>query len=253
MKNYRDARSHSTDLPLKVILIRYMIFLIAGLGCLFLVSYFLKAWPSFMVNLSLLMAFVLLNFLFCLIFKIRPAEAFRYFSRVHYLFMALIAGVLIHSVGLLYFATTLHLSETLALKSLGGTFLIVGWEELWFRNATLLTVKRGRHLAVSLVSGLLFASMHLLNPNLNFLMDFPDIFIGGAALTFLFLHFQNIWVPIGFHWANNLTEGLYAKQPGSENFLVNYGPDFIIIVGIIWLAAKPPRGTDSGKKENSIR
>lgn len=86
------------------------------------------------------------------------------------------------------------------------TFIIVSWEELWFRGLFLNYCNR--HLSavnLSVTMGLLFMFMHAMNPQIDLLKKGPALFFAGALLTALYFYYKSIWMPIGLHFGNNYT------------------------------------------------
>lgn len=94
-------------------------------------------------------------------------------------------------------------------SGLGLTLIIVAWEELMFRGIILnFLLKFSSKVYLSFISGLLFMLIHLLNPEINILVQGLNLFCAGFLLTILYLKFKNIWLPLGFHFANNI---FYSK------------------------------------------
>lgn len=80
-------------------------------------------------------------------------------------------------------------------------------EELVFRGYTLQTLQQewGTHGAL-LVSSLLFALFHGLNPNFSW-RGFLGIFLAGILLGYAYLVARSLWLPIALHFAWNFAEG----------------------------------------------
>lgn len=55
---------------------------------------------------------------------------------------------------------------------------------------------------------------HLLNPEFDFLRQAPNLFFAGYLLSFLYLKFNNIWLPLGFHFANNISNDIFEQLSG---------------------------------------
>lgn len=90
-------------------------------------------------------------------------------------------------------------------KGLMLTLMIVAWEELMFRGIILnFLLKFSSKVYLAFISGLLFMLIHLLNPDINILVQGLNLFFAGFLLTILYLKFKNIWLPLGFHFANNI-------------------------------------------------
>ena len=84
------------------------------------------------------------------------------------------------------------------------TFVISGWEELWFRGMFINHCQR--HLSSYTIAGLvglLFMVVHALNPEMDLLVSGPSLFLAGTMLTMAYIVSRSIWLPIGLHFGNN--------------------------------------------------
>lgn len=126
------------------------------------------------------------------------------------------------------------------ISGIGMTFIIVTWEELIFRGVILNYVQKfSSDIRISFINGLLFTLIHLFNPEFNIVAQGLNLFFAGFLLTFLYLKFKNIWLPIGVLFANNVFYSkvglLYNYIPDKQNpFISNEGyMDILILIGII--------------------
>lgn len=189
--------------------------------------------PSQASTIAVFTFFLLLNLVY--IYAFRLHEAFRrYWSlrRVGLLLAGIAAGiglVCLPKIAALAAGKVaidqVRITDTSVL-SIVFTFLVTGWEELWFR--TVLLNHTARHISsvsISLTVGVLFMLLHLLNPEINLLVNGPVLFLAGTLLTALYFYYHSIWVPVGLHFANNFF-GSYIltsadKHPvfGSEGYI----------------------------------
>ena len=110
---------------------------------------------------------------------------------------------------------------------LQGTFLmllayiLVGWgEELLFRGYWLQNIRQGLNLSWAiLITSVLFALAHLLNPNLS-LAAVLGLTLGGLFFAFAYVRTGQLWLPIGIHIGWNFFEGTIFGFPvsGTEPF-----------------------------------
>ena len=81
-------------------------------------------------------------------------------------------------------------------------------EELIFRGYILQRLSAGFGFTVAaLISSLLFAAVHTTNPNASIWSALPLAF-PGLLLAAQYRLIRSLWMPIGFHFAWNVTEGL---------------------------------------------
>jgi hypothetical protein len=87
-------------------------------------------------------------------------------------------------------------------------FILVGWEEeLLSRGYHLQNLTAGINLAWGVIlSSLIFALMHLGNPNVSF-MAVLGLIAAGFFLAFGYLRTRQLWLPIGLHIGWNFFEG----------------------------------------------
>lgn len=110
---------------------------------------------------------------------------------------------------------------------LQGTFLMLlayiftGWgEELLFRGYWLQNIGEGLNLSWGiLITSVLFALAHLLNPNPS-LAAVLGLILGGLFFAFAYVRTGQLWLPIGIHIGWNFFEGtIFGFQvSGTEPF-----------------------------------
>lgn len=183
------------------------LFIIGGLVLLILNEILgLKQLPS---ALFLVLAFIAVNLVVAISFPpLKSPETLDYYSlkKIPFFFIGILLGIAIHIIPYVIrlHENASHETTNLTASVLFTTFLIVSWEELWFRNVTL-TLFQNQILG-SMYIGLLFLLVHFLNPQFDIYSQGLNVFIGGAFLTLLFLRFQNFWLPLGLHFANNIID-----------------------------------------------
>ena len=87
-------------------------------------------------------------------------------------------------------------------------FVVVSFhEEIMMRGYVLnnLMQSMNRYAALS-ISSVIFMSIHLLNPNVNFL-SVVNLFLAGIVLGIYYIHKPNLWLPIGMHLTWNFCQG----------------------------------------------
>ena len=87
-------------------------------------------------------------------------------------------------------------------------FVVVSFhEEIMMRGYVLnnLMQSMNRYAALS-ISSVIFMSIHLLNPNVNFL-SIVNLFLAGIVLGIYYIHKPNLWLPIGMHLTWNFFQG----------------------------------------------
>ncbi|QCX37571.1 CPBP family intramembrane metalloprotease [Aureibaculum algae] len=107
-----------------------------------------------------------------------------------------------------------------------------------------------------ILSSLLFAVMHLANPNMDW-FSFLNLFLAGILLGMSYIYTKNLWFPIALHFSWNLFQTLFGFNVSGQDFysLVEFkitdknllnGGDFgfegsifsvvfqLVIIGSIW-------------------
>jgi membrane protease YdiL (CAAX protease family) len=121
------------------------------------------------------------------------------------------------------------------------TFIIVAWEELWFRGIFLNYCNRylpAVHL--SFVIGLLFMLLHIMNPEISLLKKGPALFCAGTLLTMTYFYFKSIWIPVGIHFGNNYF-GSMLKLKNDNDLLWGgdgYMTAIVLFICILFLLRK---------------
>jgi membrane protease YdiL (CAAX protease family) len=87
------------------------------------------------------------------------------------------------------------------------------YEELAFRGYILQNLRGDWGVvAAVVVSSILFAILHGLNPNLT-LLALPNIFLAGALLAACYLATRSLWLAIAFHFSWNFVQGPVLSFP----------------------------------------
>ncbi|MAC96259.1 MAG: hypothetical protein CMC96_12255 [Flavobacteriales bacterium] len=193
----------------------------------------------------LFIAFISLNLIYLFAFKLsKDFKVFWSLRKIHFLLWGLIAGICIANIPIVIALLTAQIkfSEisfnlSLSIYTFGITFLIVSWEELWFRGLFLNhCLKHISPIKLSLTIGLLFTFIHLLNPDIDLLKSGPSLFFAGSLLTILYFYYKNFWLPLAFHFGNNLTESTIQTNEdlglflGSDGYLTT-----IILAGLFFI------------------
>lgn len=192
----------------------------------------LPTWLS--ASVLILLAFIFLNLTHFYFFKLKnEIREFWSIRKIAYLPIGIIGGglIAISPTFLALISGQLSISDItfntdLSIYSIGLTFVIIAWEELWFRGIFLNYCNRYLSaINLSLTIGLLFMLVHLLNPKIDLLQTGPALFFAGALLTILYFYFKTIWLPIGLHFGNNylnsIIETKFETDPifGSDGYI----------------------------------
>lgn len=185
-------------------------------------------------------AFLLLNLLYARVFDLTETLR-KYWSlrKLPYLLVGTFAGLLLAIIPIVVAIAAGKLAvnsvsiDKISIASVFLTFLIVGWEELWFRGLLLnQSSKYVSEFDVSLMMGLLFMLVHMLNPEISLLRNGPVLFLAGTLLTSLYFCSRNIWLPAGLHFGNNFF-GSVINTGIKSNLL--FGSEGYIYTGILLL------------------
>jgi membrane protease YdiL (CAAX protease family) len=178
------------------------------------------------------LAFLFLNLTQLYIYKLKK-ELKEYWTtrKMSFLLFGFLGGTLIALSPILIGLVSgqLHSSEIafnsdISIASIGLTFIIIAWEELWFRGLFLNYCNR--HLSsihLSLTIGFLFMLIHILNPQIHLLKTGTALFFAGALLTILYFYFKTIWLPLGLHFGNNFTETFIKTNKETDIWIGNEG------------------------------
>ena len=106
------------------------------------------------------------------------------------------------------------------LKTMAGAGLIfvvsAAAEEALFRGYPLQTALRAWPAWVALIpSSVMFAGVHLGNPNVARGFTFVNTALAGVWLAVAYLRTRSLWFPLGVHWAWNWTTGALLGLPVS--------------------------------------
>lgn len=199
------------------------------------------------LNTSILVftAFLLLNLTYCYILRLKKElKEFWTLRKLHYLIIGILAGFLIAIIPTIIELVTgqsntsdINLNAEFSISTIALTFIIVGWEELWFRGLFLNYCHRYLSaINLSLTMGLLFMLIHIFNPEIDLIRTGPTLFFAGALLTILYFYYQNIWLPVGLHLGNNFFGSIIKTKIDDHLFFGNEGYFNAIILGGLFLA-----------------
>lgn len=186
----------------------------------------------------LFVLFVLLNLGVVAKFKIKDELISNWSIRkIHFLFIGIVLGLTVAFFPLLIALLSgqivtddLTLKTNLGVSSILGTFLIVSWEELWFRSLLLNYCKRNLSItSISIFMGLLFMFIHLLNPKFDIVNSGLTLFFAGTFLTIIYLYYKNIWLPIGLHFGNNHLQSI-LKSKLDDNLIFGHDGYFSALI-----------------------
>lgn len=198
-------------------------------------SAILSIHSSFLTCLVLL----LLNLLYAYVFKLPKAiSTFWSWRKVYFLIIGFVAGFVIAVTPLLLGSlSNLQFSfQDLALSSFGVTFLIVFWEELWFRSIILNFCNRQISVVnLAIINGILFLAFHFLNPNIDLWDSGANLFFAGSLLTLLYFYYQNLWLPLGLHFGNNLLGSMSKSNVEDKLIFGEEGLISTILLAILFL------------------
>lgn len=124
------------------------------------------------------------------------------------------------------------------------TFIIVTWEELWFRGIFLSYCNRYLSaINLSITIGFLFMALHALNPEIDLFKKGPALFGAGALLSILYFNFKSLWVPIGLHFGNNYAGNMLKNKYSTDIFWGDNGnlSAIILCLSFIFFAIKMKR------------
>jgi membrane protease YdiL (CAAX protease family) len=212
------------------------------IGLIVLIIFQQLKWASNANTISIFTFFLLLNLLYLRIFHLRTALQIYWSPHRLPLFVAGIVGgfvlvALPKIAAMIYYAAPIsgaHIDHISAAAVI-FTFLITGWEELWFRSLLLNhVVKYLKPVTISLTVGILFTLIHLLNPEIHLLKSGPMLFLAGTLLTALYFYYRTIWVPVGLHFANNFFSSItHTHYDGHSVF----GSEGYVYTGMLLIAA----------------
>ncbi len=90
-------------------------------------------------------------------------------------------------------------------------------EELLCRGYILRNLMLSFNKYVALViSAVIFALLHIANPNLN-ILSLIDLFLAGIFLGISYIYTKNLWFPIALHFSWNFFESLFGFNVSGQN------------------------------------
>ncbi|MBL4703577.1 MAG: CPBP family intramembrane metalloprotease [Flavobacteriales bacterium] len=197
------------------------------------------------INASVLalILFLAINLIGTSIFKLKKELLeFWSFKKSPYLIVGIIGGA---AIGLTPEIVTILIGKAeftgqinvdFSISVILTTFVIVGWEELWFRGLFLNYCNRFLSpINLSLTIGALFMLVHALNPEMNLLVSGPGLFFAGALLTILYFTYRTIWLPLGLHFGNNFFGSAIEVQNADDVFLGSDGYLGTIVLALLYL------------------
>jgi len=95
-------------------------------------------------------------------------------------------------------------------------FIVAVMEELLVRGYILNTLMQSlnKYWAL-LISAVIFAALHLANPNLN-LFSFINLILAGIFLGIVYIYTKNLWFPIALHFSWNLFQALLGYNVSGQ-------------------------------------
>lgn len=143
-------------------------------------------------------------------------------------------------------------------------FILVGINEEMFARGYCMTVLKqtGNMWIVVIVSSIVFALLHSLNPAMSWL-SYLNLFLFGVFTAYMFIRSKNLWLSVGYHitWnyfegnifgfqvSGQVTKAVYNVNSVGNTILTGgkFGPEgglivtFILVIGFIymWKIYKP--------------
>jgi membrane protease YdiL (CAAX protease family) len=132
----------------------------------------------------------------------------------------MLAALVATALGGLKFGVAPPVSNVAFLKTFFGAAVIfvlaAAAEEVLFRGYPLQTMMRALpFLAAVVPSSVLFAYVHLDNPNVAWGFTFVNTTLAGFWLAVAYLRTRSLWFPLGLHWAWNWAMGALLGLPVS--------------------------------------
>ncbi len=141
------------------------------------------------------------------------------------------AAVVITALGGFSFSLNVQASGAAILRTLVVTIIIfvlgAAAEEAWFRGYILQTFLRSHAILLAAIpSSVLFAAVHLGNPNVAPVWTFLNTTLAGVWLAIAYLRTRSLWFPLGVHWAWNWTMASVLGIPVSGITSITPAPLF---------------------------
>ena len=132
----------------------------------------------------------------------------------------MLAALVATAFGGFQFSVAPTFSNVAFIKTFFGSAVIfimaAAAEEVLFRGYPLQTMMRALpFLAAVIPSSVLFAYVHLNNPNVAWGFTFLNTTLAGFWLAVAYLRTRSLWFPLGLHWAWNWTMGALLGLPVS--------------------------------------
>ena len=132
----------------------------------------------------------------------------------------MIAALIATALGGFKFSVASSVTNIAFVKTFFGSAIIfiiaAAAEEILFRGYPLQTMMRAvPFLAAVIPSSVLFAYVHLDNPNVSWGFTFINTTLAGFWLAVAYLRTRSLWFPLGLHWAWNWTMGALLGLPVS--------------------------------------
>ncbi len=135
-------------------------------------------------------------------------------GKTSHLMLGMLLGFLLISVGILalmaagMITLTLENSNIVAVATSLALFAVVAVNEEVVVRGYLLRVlmeSSGKYWALA-ISSLVFALLHVMNPNVSWIAML-NVFLAGLLLGVYYIHYKNLWFPIGLHFTWNFSQG----------------------------------------------
>jgi membrane protease YdiL (CAAX protease family) len=132
----------------------------------------------------------------------------------------MLAALVVTAFGGFRFSVAPSVSNIAFVKTFFGSAIIfviaAAAEEMLFRGYPLQTMMRALPFLVAVIpSSVLFAIVHMDNPNVAVGFTFINTTLAGFWLAVAYLRTRSLWFPLGLHWAWNWTMGALLGLPVS--------------------------------------
>ncbi|HYO98718.1 MAG TPA: type II CAAX endopeptidase family protein [Pyrinomonadaceae bacterium] len=132
----------------------------------------------------------------------------------------MVAALIATALGGFRFSLASSISNVAFVKTFFGSALIfviaAAAEEMLFRGYPLQTMMRALPFLLAVIpSSVLFAYVHLDNPNVAVGFTFINTTLAGFWLAVAYLRTRSLWFPLGLHWAWNWAMGALLGLPVS--------------------------------------
>ncbi|HEX8459033.1 MAG TPA: type II CAAX endopeptidase family protein [Pyrinomonadaceae bacterium] len=143
----------------------------------------------------------------------------------------MLAALVATAFGGFRFGVAPTVSSIAFLKTFFGSAVIfviaAAAEEMLFRGYPLQTMMRALPFAAAVVpSAVLFAYVHMGNPNVAWGFTFLNTTLAGLWLAVAYLRTRSLWLPLGLHWAWNWAMGALLGLPVSGITSLTHAPLF---------------------------